>query len=98
LDFPLPAADDQQELILGLVPDNVSSVKVKAGNMPGRIVQVRDNFFEAQVPTSQGSTSAAISVTTTMTWYDASEKSLTTVSSSGRQAFLLHVSVDIPET
>jgi hypothetical protein len=94
--YPLAAAGDQHELVLGLVPDGVSSVEVKANDMPGQIVQVTDNFFEASVPVSQGPTTAVISVTTAMTWYDASGKSLKTVSSSGRQAFLLRASVDIP--
>lgn len=94
--YPLPAAGDQYQLVLGLVPDDVSSVEIKAGDMPGRIVPVRDNFFEAQVRTSQGPTSAAISVTTDITWYNSSGKSLKTVSSIGRQAFLLRASVDIP--
>ncbi len=97
--FPLFAAEDH-ELVLGLVPDNVSSVEVKAGDMPAQIVQVRDNFFEveAQVPTNQGPTKALISVTTAITWYDAFGKNLKTVSRSNRRVSLLHAKVDIPGT
>jgi hypothetical protein len=94
--YPLPAAGDQQELVLGLVPDNVSSVEVKAGDQPAHIVQARHNFFEAQVPTSQGPMGAVTSVTTAITWYDTSGKSLKTVSRSSRQVRLLHAKVEIP--
>lgn len=98
--YPLPPAGDErgeQELVLGLVPDGVSSVEVKAGDMHAQIAQVKDNFFEveAQVPMSRGPTSAVTSVTTAITWYDASGKSLKTVSRSER-TFLLRANMDIP--
>jgi hypothetical protein len=66
--FPLFAVDNH-ELVLGLVPNNVSRVEVKADDMPAQIAQVWDNFFEveAQIPTSQGPRSAVASVTTTIT-------------------------------
>jgi hypothetical protein len=95
--FPLFAAHNH-ELVLGLVPDDVSSVEVKADDMPAQIAKVRDNFFkvEAQVPTNPGPRDAVASVTTAITWYDASGKSLKTVSHSTRWAFLLSATKEIP--
>jgi hypothetical protein len=94
--YPLPAAGEQQELVLGLVPDGVSSVEVKANDMPAQVVQVRDNFFQAQVLTSQGPAAGVTSVTTTLTWRDAAGRSLRTVSRGSRQATLLRANVEIP--
>jgi hypothetical protein len=99
--YPLLSTGDErgeQELVLGLVPDGVSSVEVKADDMPAQIAQVKDNFFEVetQVPMSQGPTSAVTLVTTVITWYDASGKNLKTVSRSERRTFLLRANVDIP--
>jgi hypothetical protein len=96
--YPLPATGAQQELVLGLVPDGVSSVEVKANDMPGQAVHVHDNYFEASIPVSEGNTSAVTSVTTAMTWYGAAGNSIKTISAGTRQAFLLDASVDIPGT
>ncbi len=95
--FPLFAADDH-ELVLGLVPDSVSSVEIKADDMPAQIAGVRDNFFEieAQIPTNQGTRNAVTSVTTVITWYGASGKSLKTVSHTNRGGLLLRAKVEIP--
>jgi hypothetical protein len=97
--FPLFAARGH-ELVFGLVPDNVSRVEVKADDMPAQIAQVMDNFFEveAQIPMNQGPRKTVTSVTTAITWYDASGKSLKTVSRNDRRAFLLRAKVDLPGT
>jgi hypothetical protein len=96
--FPLFAARNH-ELVLGLVPDNVSRVEIKAGDMPAQMAQVKDNFFEveARVPMRQGTSNAVTSVTTSITWYDASGKSLKTISRGDRRVSL-NATVEIPET
>jgi hypothetical protein len=96
--YPLPAGS--RELVLGVVPDGVSTVEVKAGDMPAQAAQVTDNFFEveAPVPMGKGPANAVSSVTTTMTWYDQSGKSLKTVSHTEQRMFLLRAQADIPET
>jgi hypothetical protein len=96
--FPLNNVDErntEEELVLGLVPDNVSSVEVKVGDMPGQTVQVKDNFFEVQVPVSQGASRTTASVTTAITWYDSSGRNLKTISRS-EQRMWLHGEVGIP--
>jgi hypothetical protein len=88
------------ELVYGLVPDGVSSVEVKAGDMPAKTEQVKGNFFEveAPVPMSQGPANSVTSVTTTMTWYDSSGDILKTVSRTQRHTRLSFTAqVQIPE-
>jgi hypothetical protein len=96
--FPLFATRGR-ELVLGLVPDGVASVEVKAGDMPPQVAKVQNNFFqvEAQVPTSHESRGVVSSVTTTLTWLDASGRSLETVSRSDKRTLLLNATVEIPE-
>jgi hypothetical protein len=96
--IPPPLGDN--ELGYGLVPDGVSSVEVKAGVMPAKTAPVKDNFFEveAPAPTSQGPANSVTSVTTTMTWYDASGNILKTVSRTERRTLLaFSAEVQIPE-
>jgi hypothetical protein len=97
--FPLFAAHNH-ELVLGLVPDDVSSVEVRASDMPAQIAKVRDNFFrvEPRVPTSSEPKKSVTSMTTTITWYDAAGKSLKTVLHSTRRALLLSATKEISET
>ena len=96
--FPLFAAHGH-ELVLGLVPDGVASVEVKADDMPPQIAKVQNNFFqvEAQVPSSRQSRSAVSSVTTKLTWLDASGKSLETISRNDKRTLLLNATVEISE-
>jgi hypothetical protein len=96
--FPLFAAHGH-ELVLGLVPDGVASVEVKAGDKPPRIAKVQNNFFqvEAQVPSSRESRTAVSSVTTTLTWFDASGRNLETISRSDKRTPLLNAKLEIPE-
>lgn len=100
--FPLPATDergDTHEIVFGVVPDGVSWVKVKAGDMPAQFAQVHDNFFEVEpvVATGVERRKTVTPVMTTITWYDESGQSVKTVSHGSRQMWLLDAKVELPE-
>jgi hypothetical protein len=86
--FPLLGVGDGhrgQELVFGVVPDGVSSVEVKADEMPGRIIPVRDNFFEVQIPTGKELKETVTSITTSIIWYDTAGKRLKTITHTDQQ-------------
>jgi hypothetical protein len=90
--YPKPrigGGHEEQELVFGVVPDGISSVEVKAGEMPGRVVSVRGNFFEAQVPTGNKIKKTVTSFITFITWYDTVGRRVKTITRTDRWMTLL---------
>jgi len=79
----------------GVVPDGVSSVQVKAGDMPERTAKVKDNFFEARMFTGGVFSEKVSTVTTEIRWIDESGQTLKTITRTERWVMLGQARLDL---
>ena len=90
-----PAGTDEERLMYGVVPDGVSSVQVKAGDMPERTAKVKDNFFEARMFTGGVFSEKVSTVTTEIRWIDESGQTLKTITRTERWVMLGQARLDL---
>lgn len=86
----------EQEIVAGIVPNGVASVKVNAEDMPARTVKVRENFFEVEIPTGKQIAKTVSGLTWFMTWYDEAGRTLKVVTRTARR-MSFRVKMEVPE-